>query len=131
MSDGLKTALIVGGAAVAGYLIWKNSQATVANLTTTGTSTSATAPGALGSPAPTSVVGAVTVGSSTSTASKPSGPSVTGALKTVGLVAAAPVIIPTVLTVKAGEAIGSGVVSAGKAVGSAASSVGHAIASIF
>lgn len=128
MSDGLKTGLIVGGAAVVGYLIWRNSQSAAAVLTPPITSTTA-APGA---PTPTSLVGAVTVGSSTSTSSTPSksGPSLGGTLKAVGVLAAAPVIIPTVVTVKAGEAVAHGVVSAGKAVGSAASSIGHAIASI-
>lgn len=125
MSDGLKYTLIIGGAAAAAYLIWKNNQTTAGSLSTPGASTSATAPGAPTSPTPGAVVGAVTVGASgTSSTSKPSGPSISGAAGVVGKVLAAPVVVPTLLAVKTGEAIGSGVVSVGK-------SIGHALTSIF
>lgn len=124
MSDGLKYTLIIGGAAAAAYLIWKNNQVTAGSLSTPGATTSGTAPGAPMSPPPGYGVGATTPPASGTKKTSASGPSISGAASVVGKVIAAPVVVPTLIAVKTGEAIGSGVVSVGK-------SIGHAFTSIF
>jgi len=133
MSEGLKVGLILGGVGVVGYFLWKNSQAATLGSLGAAAPTSAlgAAPGQPLAPNP-SFVGAVAQQTMAPAAS--AGTSSGGGSSLVGGVAklaVAPIVVPTLLAVKAGQAVGSGVVSAGKTVASAASGVVHALGSIF
>jgi len=126
MSEGLKVALILGAAGVAAFLIFRSN---------TTSPVLGAAPGAPTPPAPNATATngqtmqpATAAGGTSSTSS---GGSSSSTLKKVALLAAAPVVVPTELTIKAGEYIGRGAVGAAKTIGSAASSVVSGIASIF
>lgn len=137
MSEGLKVGLILGGAGLVGFLLWKNSQAssTVAGLGGVApTSLLGTSPGAPLPPAPSSVVGAVALAPTPATSAgstSASSLSVSSIGSTVGKLAVAPIVIPTKLAIGAAGAVASAGVSAVKSVGSGISSIGHSIASIF
>lgn len=132
MSEGLKVGLILGGAGLVGFLLWKNSQAssTVAGLGAgVPTSLLGTAPGAPLPPAPSSVVGAVALAPTpAASAGTTSHLSVSSLASTAGNLAVkistAPIVIPTKIAI----GVASGAASAIK---SGVSSIGHSIASIF
>lgn len=115
MSEGAKTALILGGVGVIGYVLYTRSQAVAAPapslvpVATTVGAALAPSPGApISTGVPTPATSGVTI----------AGHSVS--LSTIGKIAAAPVYYPTVA-----------VIGGAKAVGSFVSSGAHALASIF